>query len=150
MMGQEYSIVSLSCNEFSLSISHVENIHAGSYVCALNSPGTSLTDSVNVQIGSMFLDVTIVRNQVYVLINSLFLPLSPLPPPPSPSSQLLFQLLSNRLSRPQSVSGEASPSAVVESGTGLGISLRYFFGSFCERVLTNSVGLHRSTDVYRS
>ena len=85
--GQEYSIVALPCNEFALSISPVEITHAGSYVCALDLPSGTLTDSVNIQIGSMyniitiierkFLGVTIVGNQVYVLINSLFLPLSP-------------------------------------------------------------------------
>ena len=49
MTGQEYIVISSPCNMFSLSISSVENSHAGPYTCALS--GTTLMDSINIQIG---------------------------------------------------------------------------------------------------
>ena len=48
MTGQEYIVISSPCNMFSLSISSIENSHAGSYTCALH--GTTLMDNINIQI----------------------------------------------------------------------------------------------------
>ena len=170
MTGQEYSVISLDCNRFSLSISSIENTHAGLYACALS--GTNLMDNINIQIGSecmerKFLVVMIVLNQVCVSINclsplppsslSLLLSLPPLSPPllslpPSfPPSQLLFQWLSLPLSLPRSVLVGISPSTVAEPGSGVAAtSLRYSFGCLYGRVLATSLGLDRLTDAYIS
>ena len=52
MTGQEYIVISSPCNMFSLSISSIENSHAGPYTCALELFETTvLMDSINIQIG---------------------------------------------------------------------------------------------------
>ena len=128
MTGQEYTVISLDCNRFSLSISSIENTHAGLYACALS--GTNLMDNINIQIGSecmerKFLVVMIVLNQVCVSINSLSPSSSLSPPPLSPSLPSLPPPLSPSL--PPSLSAIVPVAVTPFESTTIGVGRNITF-----------------------